>query len=218
MDDVTPETAARYRQAEVQLQFSQLGLPGNCPSGVYLAPTEHDDELSGVLFVHRGYYAGAVLRFRLVLPLAFPSRAPLVFFEGNHLIHPLVDARNSRMLIAAGFPSWDPRRDSLSRLLWFIKGAFKRFELDKLSDGVVANEESWRLYRSNRPLFAKLASQCATVSSNQSTLFGRHVDGHELGSEAEAQRQTSKEAIAFSKVEDQDMARMRRQIFQEGYH
>lgn len=59
-------------------------------------------------------------------------------------MHPLVDARNSRMLIAAGFPSWDPRRDSLSRLLWFIKSAFKRFELDKLSDGVVANEESWR--------------------------------------------------------------------------
>lgn len=124
---------------------SQLGLPGNCPSGVYVASTENDDELSGVIFVHRGYYAGAILRFRLVLPLAFPTRAPMVFFEGNDLMHPLVDSQTSRMLIASGFPNWDPRRDSLSKLLWFIKGAFKRFELDRLSDGVVANAESWRL-------------------------------------------------------------------------
>lgn len=32
-----------------------------------------------------------------------------------------------------------------------------------------------RLYRFNRPVFAKLALQCATVSSSSNTLYGRHV-------------------------------------------
>lgn len=69
--------------------------PGNCPDGIYVSPSPSvEDEWSAVIFLHKGPYAGSVLRFRFVFPAAFPARAPSVYFAKGSLIHPLVDVSN----------------------------------------------------------------------------------------------------------------------------
>ncbi|KAL2267645.1 hypothetical protein VTJ83DRAFT_4922 [Remersonia thermophila] len=66
------------------------GLKQACPKGVYVAPTPGDPSLwTGVLFVQKGPYAPAVLRFHISFPDAYPARPPLVTFSTD-LFHPLI--------------------------------------------------------------------------------------------------------------------------------
>ncbi|KAL1842879.1 hypothetical protein VTJ49DRAFT_3896 [Mycothermus thermophilus] len=66
------------------------GLKQACPRGVYVAPTPGDPSLwTGVLFVQKGPYAPAVLRFHISFPDAYPARPPLVTFSTD-LFHPLI--------------------------------------------------------------------------------------------------------------------------------
>jgi hypothetical protein len=76
------------RRQQLLAEFS--GLKQACPDGVYatLAPGD-PSTWSGVLFVRRGPYAGAVLRFQLAFPASFPRGLPLITFATD-MFHPLV--------------------------------------------------------------------------------------------------------------------------------
>ncbi|KAH6635323.1 hypothetical protein B0J18DRAFT_418514 [Chaetomium sp. MPI-SDFR-AT-0129] len=66
------------------------GLKQACPQGIYVSLTQGDPTLwSGVLFVRRGPYAPAILRFHISFPDTYPSLPPLVTFSTD-MFHPLL--------------------------------------------------------------------------------------------------------------------------------
>ncbi|GAA5845708.1 hypothetical protein JCM11251_003933, partial [Rhodosporidiobolus azoricus] len=129
-------------RAEAMLEFSALRQDDHCPLGMYVWPTE-DFEWNATLFLHQGYYAGAILHFRLVIPPSYPHAAPTVVFD-SPIFHPLVDPVSGRMRLDSRFPTWRPRRDFVFHVLHAVKAAFKRNALDELREAVCANQEAWR--------------------------------------------------------------------------
>jgi ubiquitin-protein ligase len=97
---------------------------------------------SGVLFIHQGYYRGAVLHFTLTIPSSYPAKAPSVTFE-SPLFHPLVDPVSGSMRLDWRFPTWRPREDCIWNVLHAMKAAFKRKALDQLREAQCANVEAY---------------------------------------------------------------------------
>ncbi|PRQ77129.1 Ubiquitin-conjugating enzyme/RWD-like protein [Rhodotorula toruloides] len=135
-----------------------------------LRPLAHFAGWSGVLFVHQGYYRGAVLHFTLAIPSSYPSKAPSVTFE-SPVFHPLVDPVSGNMRLDWRFPTWRPREDCIWNVLHAMKAAFKRKALDQLREAMCANVEAYHTYREQTALFAHLASQTANLSTSSSTLY-----------------------------------------------
>ncbi|KAJ4300341.1 hypothetical protein N0V88_003014 [Collariella sp. IMI 366227] len=66
------------------------GLKQACPQGIYVSLTPGDPSLwSGVIFVRKGPYTPAILRFQLSFPDTYPSLPPLVTFATD-IFHPLI--------------------------------------------------------------------------------------------------------------------------------
>ncbi|KIX03182.1 uncharacterized protein Z518_06734 [Rhinocladiella mackenziei CBS 650.93] len=77
-----------FRRQQLVLDFSSL--KDNCPEGLYLSLTPGDPSLwAAVLFVHKGPYAGAVLRFQISFPDDYPEHPPVITFSTD-IFHPLV--------------------------------------------------------------------------------------------------------------------------------
>lgn len=150
---------------EVLLEYSALSSELHCPLGVYILPLQSDpfservplrfarfeSSLSryrtawyGVIFLHKGYYAGAVLRFTLAIPPSYPSSPPTLSVQ-TPCFHPLIDPATTRVKLEGRFPRWRPREDFLFHVLHFFKSMFKRAALDQLTEGSCANREAYRL-------------------------------------------------------------------------
>ncbi|TNY23740.1 ubiquitin-conjugating enzyme/RWD-like protein [Rhodotorula diobovata] len=153
-------TSISTARHEALLEFSALGQADHLPTGLYVFPSE-PTRWNGVLFLHRGYYQGAVLHFTLALPSSYPSSAPLVTFD-SPIFHPLVDPSSGRMRLDWRFPNWRPREDCIALVLHAVKGAFKRKALEALREA---------LYRDQTAVFARLASQSALLSASASSLY-----------------------------------------------
>ncbi|GAB1318942.1 hypothetical protein MFIFM68171_09152 [Madurella fahalii] len=66
------------------------GLKQACPHGIYVSLTPGDPSLwSGVMFVRKGPYATAIMRFYISFPDTYPSLPPLVTFSTD-MFHPLI--------------------------------------------------------------------------------------------------------------------------------
>ncbi|POS81256.1 ubiquitin-conjugating enzyme [Diaporthe helianthi] len=66
------------------------GLKQSCPQGVFVSLTPGDPSLwSGVMFVRKGPYATAILRFYISFPDSYPALPPLVTFSTD-MFHPLI--------------------------------------------------------------------------------------------------------------------------------
>ncbi|KAJ4389974.1 hypothetical protein N0V93_007447 [Gnomoniopsis smithogilvyi] len=66
------------------------GLKQSCPPGVFVSLTPGDPTLwSGVIFVRKGPYATAILRFYISFPDTYPALPPLVTFSTD-IFHPLI--------------------------------------------------------------------------------------------------------------------------------
>lgn len=97
-----------------------------------------------MLFIHRGYYAGAVYRFTLDVPASYPAAPPTVRFM-TECFHPLVDPATGRFDLRSRFPQWRARIDFLCHVLHFLKGSFKRQGLERIKDeGSCQNKEAFR--------------------------------------------------------------------------
>lgn len=144
---------------------AHLRCPGNCPEGIYVSPLQSAESWNGVIFVRKGYYQGGVFRFEISFPASFPNRAPTVTFAKGSLIHPLVDvsmqrpvdegsistnlghlsqSRDDRLALASAFPVWKAQSDNMSKLLYFVKGIFKTYNIERLSEGHAINAEMLR--------------------------------------------------------------------------
>ncbi|KAJ4189713.1 hypothetical protein NW767_000347 [Fusarium falciforme] len=73
-----------------QLLSEFTGLKQACPEGIFVSLTPGDATLwSGVLFVRKGPYCPAILRFQISFPDAYPQLPPLVTFSTD-MFHPLI--------------------------------------------------------------------------------------------------------------------------------
>ncbi|KAJ9145174.1 UBC-like protein [Coniochaeta hoffmannii] len=76
------------RRQHLLAEFS--GLKQVCPEGVFVSLTPGDPTLwSGVIFVRKGPYAPAILRFHISFPDTYPLLPPLVTFSTD-IFHPLI--------------------------------------------------------------------------------------------------------------------------------
>jgi len=83
-----PLRSRAFARQKLCLDFASLKHAS--PKGVYVAPVPDEPLLwTGVLFVRKGPYANAVLRFQIAFPDDYPDRPPVVTFQQD-VFHPLV--------------------------------------------------------------------------------------------------------------------------------
>lgn len=188
-----------------------------------------------VIFVQNGPFSGGVFRFDLVFPSTYPCATPQVFFPPT-LLHPLVDPDTGRLLLSSRFPqAWRPRQDFVSHILQFVQSAFQEETLESLREGVVANPEVYRMFRTHRTLFNKLALQSVALSTAPSSLYdvsgGSGFPNPSIGlnrahpsKPADASSSTSKldsrpihldeaNGILFRNLQEDELTALRRDIF-----
>lgn len=134
-----------FAQRDISLQYAQLCLPSNCPTGIYVQLDDDDTHLwHAVIFVQDGPFSGGIFRFDIVFPSAYPSAMPQVFFPPT-LLHPLVDPDTGRLSLNSRFSgTWRPRQDFVSHVLQFVKDVFQEDTLEGLREGIVVNPEVYR--------------------------------------------------------------------------
>ncbi|KAK2882385.1 hypothetical protein FQN49_000409 [Arthroderma sp. PD_2] len=82
-----PKVAA-LRKQQLRLEFASIKVAP--PVGIYVSLSPSDPALwSGVLFVQKGPYSSAILRFQIRFPPLYPDLPPLVTFA-TPIFHPLV--------------------------------------------------------------------------------------------------------------------------------
>ncbi|KAH8927758.1 hypothetical protein BT69DRAFT_1257986 [Atractiella rhizophila] len=160
---------------EVMMEFAALDKPQHLPLGMYVMPEKGNINVWHIiLFLHRGYYSPSLLRFTLSIPSSYPSPTVLPTLTSlTNVFHPLIDPSTGRFNLESRFPRWRPRKDFLFHILHFLKASFKRNGLEGLVERGCANLEAYRMYRNNPTLFTKLASQSASLSMSDSTLYDR---------------------------------------------
>jgi len=137
---------------------------------MYVIPsTESVMTWDGVFFVHQGYYADAVLKFRLVFPVNYPERPPVVQFI-TEVFHPLISTEGVFNL-SPRFRPWRPKEHHAFDVLHWVKAAFKKHALDGLKDHDCLNKEAFRLYHESTQTFANLATQSTQLSQTHGALF-----------------------------------------------
>ncbi|KAF3767589.1 hypothetical protein M406DRAFT_61441 [Cryphonectria parasitica EP155] len=83
------------RQQNLLAEFA--GLKQSCPPGIFVSLTPGDPSLwSGVIFVRKGPYATAILRFCISFPATYPALPPLVTFSTD-IFHPLITPLSTYM-------------------------------------------------------------------------------------------------------------------------
>ncbi|KAK4702888.1 hypothetical protein P7C70_g3332, partial [Phenoliferia sp. Uapishka_3] len=199
-------TSYHTARQEVMLEMSALGNPSHCPLGMYVIPSPDDVfKWSGILFVHKGYYASGAFSFTVTIPTSYPSSPPVVHFQPS-TFHPLIDPTDGRFALTSRFPNWRPRVDFLFHVLHFLKASFKRASLDELREASCLNKEAYRLYRDQTPLFTKLAAQSAKLSITDASLFGSTTKGAKDG----------RSEIKFRKLEEGEEEELREKLESEG--
>ncbi|KAJ7700062.1 ubiquitin-conjugating enzyme/RWD-like protein [Mycena rosella] len=125
-----------------------------------------------VFFVHQGYYADAILKFRLTFPNNYPESPPVVQFVTDVVFHPLI-SHSGIFNLAPRFRPWRPKEHRVFDVLHWIKAAFKKHALDEIKEADCLNKEAYRLYHETTSSFAGLASQSSQLSQSAPALFDR---------------------------------------------
>ncbi|KAG8981661.1 hypothetical protein FRB90_007097, partial [Tulasnella sp. 427] len=186
----------------ISSEYAALGHLNHCPSGMYLSPsTESLLVWLGVLFVHQGYYASSVLRFRLTFPQDYPKQPPAVAFTTD-VFHPLVSQTDGSFSLAPRFSPWMPKDHHVFDVLYWIKAAFKKPALDKLTERDCLNKEALRLYRESPPSFAALALQTSGLSQSPSALFDS--DHPQMGGRSQG-------GIVFRQMAASELSKLRKE-------
>jgi len=152
---------------------------------MYIVPSTKDLLVwDAVFFVHAGYYADSILKFRLTFPAYYPDKPPVVQFLTD-VFHPLISQQTGVFNLAPRFRPWRPKEHHVFDVLHWVKAAFKKHALDTIKESDCLNKEAFRLYRDTTSSFAALATQSAMLSQSSSALFdrdhpsmtGKHRDG-----------------------------------------
>ncbi|KAF8231902.1 UBC-like protein [Tricholoma matsutake] len=155
----------------VSLEYASLRHSQHCPLGIYVVPSAESLLVWGaVFFVHQGYYADAVLNFRLTFPVDYPEAHPVVHFVTD-VFHPLI-GQDGVFNLSPRFRPWRPKEHHVFDILHYIKAAFKKHALDKINESDCFNKEAFR-YHNSTSSFAALATQSSSLSRSRSALFDK---------------------------------------------
>ncbi|ORX36620.1 ubiquitin-conjugating enzyme/RWD-like protein [Kockovaella imperatae] len=166
LNEISPLLAA-----ELGLEYSSLRAIGNCPTGMYVTPSaESLLKWYGVFFVHRGPYAGSVLRFTLSFPPSYPQSAPVIRFDSD-VFHPMVDPKTKIWSPRGRLIQWQPRIDHVPHLLHSLKASFKTQALQSITEDQAINKQVWSLYHHSRQTFLSMTSQRALHSTSLHHLY-----------------------------------------------
>ncbi|VDD92940.1 unnamed protein product [Enterobius vermicularis] len=127
--------------------------------GLYITPSEKDVTVwFGVLFIRRGIYMGAVLRFTLTLPQEFGMSAelPIVVFD-LPVYHPHIDPHTHELEISRYFTDgWQPEKHHIYHVLLIVQRTFFSYDADKAT---CKNPGAVTMYQENRDGFLEKAQR-----------------------------------------------------------
>ncbi|PPQ73547.1 hypothetical protein CVT26_010357 [Gymnopilus dilepis] len=185
----------------VSLEYASLRNSGHCPLGIYTVPTSSNILVwDAVFFVHQGYYADSILKFRITFPNNYPESAPAVDFVTD-VFHPLISQTGSFNL-SPRFRPWRPREHHVFDILHWVKVAFKKHALDQFQESDCFNKEAYRYHESTQS-FAALARQSASLSQSESALFETSHPSRPASVASE---------ITFRKMNSGDLAQLRSKL------
>ncbi|KAJ4489918.1 UBC-like protein [Lentinula aciculospora] len=165
------ETATPAARATISLEYASLRNRSHCPLGLYVVPAAETILVwDAVLFIHQGYYADSILKFKLTFPHNYPERPPAVQFI-NDVFHPLISS-NGTFSLTAQIKAWRPNQHHVFDVLHFIKAAFKRSVLDKIEEADCLNKEAYK-YHESTTSFAALAIQTSSLSHSDTALYNK---------------------------------------------
>ncbi|MFH4978571.1 hypothetical protein AB6A40_005280 [Gnathostoma spinigerum] len=137
--------------------------------GIYVMPSAASlTKWFGILFVRRGVYAGAMLRFTIYLPQHFPftSELPTVFFDLD-VHHPNIHADTHELDMTRYFPSgWKEEKHHLYHVLLIVQRTFFSFDADPIT---CANPEMADLLHHNKEQYKKLIHD--VIKESRSTIY-----------------------------------------------
>ncbi|KAL2918624.1 hypothetical protein HK105_202025 [Polyrhizophydium stewartii] len=196
MNDNESQTSNLFRRYQLLIDKNLRGAKV-CPAGVYVVPDSNNiyrgshcpglaaaprpstanppppaaSVWHGTIFVHRGYFKEGVFKFLIEIPSDYPASIPTVRFVTD-MFHPLID-REGYFNLSQQFPHWRPYKDFISHILHYIKNSFRESVISNLQEPACFNVEALRMFNNERTYFAKLAAQCAQMSSSEPILFDR---------------------------------------------
>jgi ubiquitin-protein ligase len=187
-----------FRRYELMIEFINLRNPHHCPRGIYVMPSSDNiDVWYGTVFVHKGYYADAVFKFRITVPEFYPVAAPIVHFLSD-IYHPLVDT-DRQLDLSPRFPEWKPKRDYIFHVLQYMSAIFRRRTLDSLDEEACPNKEAIHLYKHDPHVFSKLAQQCAGLSVQDNVVYDNYPENN---------------CIRFTRMSDKKFEEIKKYIFE----
>ncbi|KAJ2554643.1 hypothetical protein EV175_002526 [Coemansia sp. RSA 1933] len=159
------------RRCELRIELLGLRTMGHTPRGVYVMPSlESINVWHGVMFVKRGYWRDAVVRFRIDIPREYPRTHPVITL-GTPVAHPLVRAEDGRFGLEQQFPQWVPYSDYIFHALNYLKNAFKNRVLSQLQPHSCLNIAAYLAFKNDLPQFREVARIDSMKSRKPEILF-----------------------------------------------
>ena len=171
------------KRYDILMEYRSLQAGNHCPSGIYVLPSP--ESLSrkllirhlviealvwnGVIFLHSGPYAGAVLRFIITFPEEYPQVVPSVRFMSD-VYHPLVNS-NGHFIMQQFFPVWRPNYDFVIHVLLQIKRAFTNEGLNNLDASLTPNVAALEHYKNTPIIFEKMCKNTVDISNDDANLY-----------------------------------------------
>ncbi|KAJ1800911.1 hypothetical protein LPJ59_000727 [Coemansia sp. RSA 2399] len=159
------------RRCELRIELLWLQTPGRTPRGVYVMPSlESTNVWHGVMFVKRGYWRDAVVRFRIDIPREYPRTHPVITLA-TPVAHPLVRLEDGRFALEQQFPQWTPYSDYIFHALNYLKNSFKNRVLKQLQSRDCFNVAAYLRFKNDLPQFRELARIDSMKSRMPENLF-----------------------------------------------
>ncbi|XP_052818590.1 AKT-interacting protein-like isoform X2 [Mya arenaria] len=130
--------------------------------GIYVIPSALSPLIwNAVIFIRQGLYQGAVFRFNLNIPEAYPNaECPRVFFEFP-VFHPVVDPKTGELDVKREFKKWRRNTHFLWQVLMYVRRIF--FKIDSKTP---SNVEAAELYEHNIEEYRKKV-ECTIQQSKE---------------------------------------------------
>ncbi|KAJ2084214.1 hypothetical protein H4R24_000156 [Coemansia sp. RSA 988] len=159
------------RRCELRIELMGLSALGHNPRGVYVMPSLGSINVwYGVMFVKRGYWRDAVIRFRIDIPREYPRTHPVITM-GTSVSHPLVRLEDGRFGLEQQFPQWTAYSDYIYHALHYLKNAFKNRVLKQLQPRDCYNIGAYMKFKSDLPQFREHARIDSMKSRLPESLF-----------------------------------------------
>ncbi|KAJ1956492.1 hypothetical protein GGI12_005292 [Dipsacomyces acuminosporus] len=159
------------RRCELSIELMGLSTLGHCPRGIYIMPSLQSINMwHGVMFVKRGYWRDAVIRFRIDIPREYPNRHPIISLV-SPVFHPLVRREDGRFALEQQFPKWTPYSDYIFHALYYFKNAFKNRVLKQLEPRDCYNIDAYMKFKGDLPRFREFARIDAMNSHRPENLY-----------------------------------------------